>query len=394
MKRIFLSNGCSFSPPIVSPANWQSKKANTDVPWSIRYRFYDPIVCPEGRQFAVKDMNRFKLLEDRRAAAQELIRLLNTRLSEDEWNPITNHEKENELNFEVDPTTPVNEALQYAYDHKICAPKTRAQLRQVLKHAQLAIRELRYDRMAIQDIRRRHMRFVLDRIGKKRGGWGATAFNNFRAGLKMLFSELEEIEATEVDPISKIRKMQILHKIRKTLTLEERKEVVAFLRERYTNFHRFVQIFYHSGSRISELLRLKTEDVDLSNQRFKVALIKGRRRLEVWKTIKDLALPYWQTIELKPGQFVFSKKLEPGPISINSIQVTQRWRLLVKHKLGIEADLYSLKHSHTTEVVSLLSSKEAAIHNGHADETMVAKVYDIQHKERENNRIRGLNNPL
>jgi len=394
MTREFLPNGCSFTPPVVSPANWKSQKTSISAPWRIRYRYFDPIACPEGRQFSVRDMNEFKVYADRKSAVEELLQLIKERLLKDQWNPITGREKEELKEYELDPFTLVNDALQYAFDHKVCGQKTKIQLRQVLKHTKLAMRELNFDRLTIGEIRRRHMRFVLDKIGKNKGGWTPTNYNYFRSSLKMLFDVLDEVEAVEVDPIGKIRKMPLEHTIRRTMTLIERKKVTEFLKEKHPNFHRFLHIFFHSGARVSELFRLKGEDVDLENQRYKISIIKGKRRMQVWKTIKDIALPYWRELVPLQTDYVFSRKLIPGPEKIDPIQITRRWRLLVKKKLGIEADFYSLKHSHSTEVVSLLSSRDAAMHNSHSDETMVEKIYDVQRNDRERDRIKTLKNPL
>lgn len=312
MTREILSNGCSFTPPMVSPANWKTQKTSIAVPWRIRYRYFDPILCPEGKQFSIRDMNGYSKYADRKVATLELLYLIKERLLKDEWNPITGRVKEVLKEYELDPFTPVNNALQYAFEHKVCGKKTRIQLRQVLKHTQLAIRELNFDRLTIGEIRRRHMRFVLDKIGKNKGGWTANNYNFSRSALKMMFDVLDEIEAIEVDPIGKIRKMPIVQKIRKTMTVKERKRVSDFLKDKYPDFHRFLHIFFHSGARVSELFRLKGEDIDLAEQRFKVSVIKGKRRMQVWKTIKDVALPYWIELSPKPNEYIFSKKLVPG----------------------------------------------------------------------------------
>jgi integrase len=93
----------------------------------------------------------------------------------------------------------------------------------------------------------------------------------------------------------------------------------------------------------------------------------------------------------------------PGEFPINPLQITRRWRNQVKAEpskdgksggIGIKADFYSLKHSHSTEVVDLLSTHEAAQHNSHADDSMVTKVYDIRRADRQHDRIKKLNNPL
>ena len=155
--------------------------------------------------------------------------------------------------------------------------------------------------------------------------------------------------------------------------------------------------------------------MDLKKQRVKITLRKGKQAMEVYKTIKDIALPFWTEIMAEPGDVLFSKGLRPGDVEINPWQITKRWRDHVKAEpakvekrnrngklsknptkggLGINADLYSLKHSHSTEVVEALSTREAAEHNSHTNEAMVARVYDIRSVERKHDRVKGLNNPL
>ena len=76
-----------------------------------------------------------------------------------------------------------------------------------------------------------------------------------------------------------------------------------------------------------------------------------------------------------------------------------RWKRHVKDALGIRADLYSLKHLHTTEVIDILESQEqsdataqAAGHNSHNSETMVIKIYDVKRGKREHDKVKGIGN--
>jgi len=189
----------------------------------------------------------------------------------------------------------------------------------------------------------------------------------------ILFSALAEIELVPLNYLRDIKKKKVVKKIRETLTLKQRQIVNDYLLSNYPEFHRFLHIFFHSGARISELIRLKAKDVELENQRFKITILKGASYKEVWKTIKDIAMPYWIDAinSATKEDYVFSKGLNTGTTLIQPYLINKRWNRLVKKKLNITADFYSIKHLHTTEVVELLNDKEAAQHNSHTFTTMV-----------------------
>jgi len=77
---------------------------------------------------------------------------------------------------------------------------------------------------------------------------------------------------------------------------------------------------------------------------------------------------------------------------IQPYQINKRWYRLVKKQLGITADFYSLKHLHTTEVVEMMGSFQAAMHNGHTSTDMVSQIYDVRRKSREQATIASLDN--
>ena len=73
----------------------------------------------------------------------------------------------------------------------------------------------------------------------------------------ILFNEICEQELVESNPVRHIRKKKTIRKIRKVLTENERALVNEFLQKNYPEFHRFLHIFFHSGARITELLRVQ-----------------------------------------------------------------------------------------------------------------------------------------
>ena len=77
-------------------------------------------------------------------------------------------------------------------------------------------------------------------------------------------------------------------------------------------------------------------------------------------------------------------------------QFARRWRVHVKEKLGINVDLYSLKHLNTTEVMDELDkfynpAKDVAKMNAH-NEAMVISIYDRNNKKRKDSKIKEVKN--
>jgi integrase len=205
------------------------------------------------------------------------------------------------------------------------------------------------------------------------------------------------VEAVEVDPVGKIRKMAEVAKIKTVPTDNERVKINEHLLATDPDFYRFTHIFFHAGCRISELLRVKKEDIDLSGQRFKVTIIKGKRKMQVWKVIKTIALSFWKEINCPARHYIFAQFLRPGTEPINPKQIYRRWKKKVMEPLGITATIYSLKHLHSTQIVDIVTSHERAIrkaaeHNSHADGSMVTRVYDIKGNQRENDEVKDMAN--
>src|SRR5687768_12122625 len=62
----------------VYPKNWNKRGASTDIRWYIQYYFHDPAFKDDsklkyGKLVILKDMNRFKDLEERREATRDLM---------------------------------------------------------------------------------------------------------------------------------------------------------------------------------------------------------------------------------------------------------------------------------------------------------------------------------
>lgn len=287
----------------------------------------------------------------------------------------------------------LTKSLDYAFTKLKVEPHTRECVASALKYIQLSIRALGYNQVEAHRITRKHVRKIMDHCEEERK-LSARNWNAYRTYLAMLFEQLLEYEIVENNPVKLLRKRQEDEVVRSTLTPEQRKLLVNHLQETDPVFLRFIQIFFHSGARRTELLSLRIENIYLDKSYYQVFVKKGRKKRWVTKVIKDVALPYWrEQIGNHLSGYIFSVGLLPGDIPIRPEQVTRRWKRHVKNKLGITADLYSLKHLNTDEISAELSLAEAARLNSHSVQ-MARKHYAVNETMRELERVKKIKNKL
>lgn len=287
----------------------------------------------------------------------------------------------------------LTKSLDYAFSKLKVEPHTLKCVASALKYIQLSIKELGFNQMEAHRISRKHIRLIMDQCETNRK-LSPRNWNAYRSYLLMLFDQLSEYEIVESNPVKELRKKQEEQTLRILLTKEERKLIINHLTETDPVFLRFIQIFFHSGARRTELFNLRIENVYLDKGYYHVYVKKGKKKRWVTKVIKDIAMPYWvEQIGNNISGYVFSKGLLPGPNLIRPEQVTRRWKRHVKDKLGITADLYSLKHLNTDEISAQLSLTEAARLNSHSIQ-MARKHYAVNENMRELERVRKLKNEL
>lgn len=287
----------------------------------------------------------------------------------------------------------LTKSLDYAFSKLDVEPHTRECVASALKYIQLSIRALGYNQVEAHRITRKHIRLIMDHCEQQRK-LSARNWNAYRTYLAMLFEQLVEYELVDSNPVLQLRKKQEDDVIRDTMTLEQRRLLVNHLRQTDPVFLRFIQIFFHSGARRTELFGLRIENVYLDKGYYQVFVKKGRKKRWVTKVIKEIALPYWrEQIGDHLSGYMFSVGLLPGDVPIRPEQVTRRWKRHVKDKLNITADLYSLKHLNTDEISAELSLIEAAKLNSHSVQ-MARKHYAVNETLRELERVRKIKNEL
>ncbi|WP_300440380.1 site-specific integrase [Christiangramia sp.] len=399
--KIFLPNNCNCSKPSGYPKNWKTCKTSAlKKKWYLQYYFRDPEFkddYPYGKLIIVKaGINNYHTLAERRAAIKALLEDEEMRLRNG-WNPITNKTTTQfEVNYEIDPFTPASKALDKAFDRIKAAPSTISDLKSAKKHFIQSLKQLRIDNFYIRDIKRRHVRATLENLADRRK-FSNARYNKIRAYVMMLFAELVETETIDINPVKEIKKLKTVKRIRTILTEKERQKIDINLNKSNYTFWRFLQIFFHSGCRITEILNLKKSDVNIFQSEFKVMVKKGRTYQEEIRAINGNVKHLWLEIlnEAVKNDYLFSVGLVPGVKNIRPDQITRRWKRHVKDKLNITADFYALKHLHTDMIAEKVNIDMASAVNGHKSNTMAEHHYAVgQQKRILNNIKKGLSQKL
>ena len=338
-------------------------------------------------------MNRFKRLHERREATSQLIENELYLLKEKGYNPITGIFFIEQV-CGIDPKTCFLDALNMAFAMLKLDAVTLRDIRSCINFYEAASKKMGIDRMEVQSIKRRHLRQMLEICGELKKSWSAYSYNNSRAYLMMLYKKLLEQDAVEINPVKDIPKEKIIIRIKTVLNAGERLKVDQHLKKVAPDYRRFMQIFFHSGSRKTEMVRLKVDDVDIEKQVFKLLIKKGSQQREVLRPIKNIALDFWkeQLQNSCPGDFVFSSNFCPGKTKTTTKRMSNKWKEYVKEGLGIDIDFYSLKHLNLDETSMILDAEAAAKMAGHTSTVITLKHYLINEEERKMEKLRKVNN--
>jgi site-specific recombinase XerC len=391
----------------VYPKNWDKANVSIKKDWYVYYYFRDPsqkLKFPKGKYVVAKNgINYLKTREERQEAIRIIMANHLKMLKEEGYNPITDKAVapiiESHMDYEIDPEMPFLMALEKAKKRLTVSPGHFDNITSTLKYFSIAVKSLKYDQINISDIKRKHVRFALEHCAKLKDYWSNSLFNNYKRDLSELFNALIQTETIEYNPCDKINKKITERKTRKTLSPDERKKINKELRISNYRLWRLMHIFFHSGSRRSEMVLLQLENVNLSLQEFKILIKKGSKHTWVTKPIKDVVLPLWKEVieealkcdGITKQHYLFSRDLLPYSEPIRPEQITRRWQLWVKKKMSIEADFYSLKHSNTDEMAESMGIEMAALLNNHSV-AIAKKHYALGEDKRNREKIKKISN--
>lgn len=408
--RTELRNGCSRTEVFISPENYKQLKNNSalEMDWFVECRFFDPKFkekYPNGFQFR-KRFNSFEKLSERKEAALIFKEEMENLLDVQNYNPISKIFMIDESG-ELSPYMDLKSALEIARKKITGSEKHLKQIRRCVSRINEAFDHLNYSFLNIKEIKLFHIKNALEFLNLP-----PYTYNKFtKTYLKRVFDELIEYGCLESNPCIFISRKKTVSEIREVISDKELKYIDSYLEENYPNFYRYKKIFEYSAGRSAELLRVQRKHVDLENQEYTVQIQKGRKYTWETKIIIKSAIPYWKEILSlcnDDEDYLFSKKLIPGPNKINPDQVTRRWKRLVKDSnkildendevIKITADFYTHKHNfldkidemhENTKVIPISSENPAKILANHKSDKMT-DVYATGRSKRKNEALKKI----
>lgn len=371
---------CSYTEVWVHPKNWKTltSKKSLELNWYVECKFTDPLFIekyPKGFPFR-KKLNKFRTLEERKAAIQLFLIQIPKLFEEKGYNPITKKymlPEAKPVPGTLHPKLNFIEALEIAYLKLSVSDGVLKELRRIIAKVKKSAAEQRIE-FAICEIHSGHVRDLLDYLNLT-----PNEYNKFLTHLSIVLSDLVEKRMVFHNPIKDIRKKKTVKKIRETLEVDELNKIFKILKTNHYTFYRYGMIFFHSGARSAELFRVQKKHVNLAKQEYKITILKGSVSKEVIKVILPNAMPFWTEIINEcttEDDFLFTRNLKPSLTATQPYQITKRWKRLVKDKYNVTADFYALKHLFLDEL-DKASSESAMLSKGMAShETDVTeKVY-------------------
>lgn len=410
MKKTF--NNCTRTELWGSPSNWETttSKASLKKIWSIQCDFYDPLFkkkYPKGFSFR-KKVNKFKTIEERRAAIKLMMIEIPKLLDQKGYNPITKK-------FMVPEIKPVSgtlhqklnfiEALRINYTTQTISIGVKKEIKRIIAKVETSAVDLNIE-FPICEMHSGHVRDLLDNLNLT-----PNEYNKYLTHISIILSDLVEKRMLFHNPIRDIKKKKTTKKLRETLEISELQQIFDYLKVNHYEFYRYGIIFFHSGSRSSELFRLQTKDVNLRKQEYKLTIQKGNHYKEVMKPILLNVIPYWTELlsqSSNPNDYLFTRGLIPSETPTQPYQITKRWKRLIKDKMVfkngilikksalevgdknynlITADFYSLKHLFLDEL-DRISNLAGAI-AGHTTD-VTERFYLFGSEGRKNDKLKTI----
>ncbi|WP_295093824.1 tyrosine-type recombinase/integrase [uncultured Flavobacterium sp.] len=318
-------------------------------PWFVYFRYNQKLF---RYKFGINYINNYK---KRLIEANSIRDVLHDKLKNG-WNPnipdVVNNFKS--MTF--------SEALDFALEKKSAhlGKKTFCGYESTVKFIKNALPSSNMKNLLICDTKRAHIKLLLEKTKEQRK-WSNKSFNKNLGYLKAILSELIQWDIIEHNPAHGIKSLKVGEITAFTPATDEE---VKLIKEKilcdFPSFYTYIISIFHTGIRPEELLHIQIEMIDLKKSQIILPP-------EITKTDRERIVPinpflktYFEAMNLSQhnkNYYVFGSNREhsnrglkkeldfvPGPRKLNRDCASKLWRKLIKKELGINVDMYSLKH--------------------------------------------------
>ena len=378
------------------------KKSNYSIPkvfssedlsksWYVHFRY-------QGKQFRFKNgINYIDNFTKREFVANALRDALEKNLREG-WNPNIPEIESTKPNFTI------CEAIDFAIEKKTpnIGKKTLSGYNGTIKFIKAAINALEFTNLPIQDTKRIHIKHIIEKAKEQRK-WSNNAYNKHLNHFKAVLSELIQWDVIESNPAYKINNLAVADSDANIpASPEDVQKIKTELAFKHPDFFNFIVTIYHTGIRPEEILKIKLSMVDIEKSQIVLPA-------EITKTNKKRIVPinqhlieFYKEIDfyyLPKDFYLFGSFREPGkgnigkfkdfisgPTHINRDTATRRWETIVKKGLGIDMNMYAMKHLGANDKILAGMSMDALKDLfGHTSklttEVYATKIKEVRRKE-------------
>jgi len=224
-------------------------------PWFVYFRYDKKLF---RYKFGINYIDNYKKrLIEAEAIQAALLKKLN-----ENWNPNI-PDIENEVNNYT-----LTEALDFALEKKksALAKKSIADYSCTLNFIKTAISDLNLDDILISDVKRLHIKLILDRIKENRKS-SNNSYNKYLTHFGAILSELIQYDMIEFNPADKIKHLPIEESIfHNPASIKDIEKIKSALLDNDANFYNFVSVIFHLGIRPDEILQIRLSMIDFENE--------------------------------------------------------------------------------------------------------------------------------
>jgi len=330
-------------------ANYSIPKITKSKYWYVHFRY-------DGKQYRFKlGLNLIVDLKEKEKEFELLRESLYIKLKEG-WNPqvpdIANAKK----------VFSFTEALDFAMEMKRpnIAPKTLSGYNGTVRFIKQSVKELGLEHLKISDTKRVHVKLIIEKTKEQRK-WTNNAFNKHLNHLKAILSELIQWDIIEVNPAHNINNLHVAaSEANIPASFEDVEKIKEQLEKNHYNFWVFCLTIFHTGIRPEEILKITLNMVNLNKSEIilPAGITKTKKKRIV--PINKHLMEYYSKMELHNypdnfylfGSFRISGRgnlgkhsdFIPAPTKLKRDTATKRWAKIVKNDLGIDMNMYALKH--------------------------------------------------